>query len=280
MKKIVLHITMLLFTWQLFAQEDGFAFDGSRHEFSVGAGFGHSGLQHERFDFRFGGNLNFGYAFNINETFAIFSGLELNFFTARWSSPGFTDTILWHNPAFAQFGDDRMLYVAETNGIRESQRATYLYIPLMVRAQFPIGLDMFYAKGGIKFGIPIMNSYHGHIGEIRTSGYSFYANQWWINDPDFGYSTFTDNDLSGRLDLWFSAALSLELGYIYRFPRGQIIRFGLFTNFGLNNVLRNPNPHMVTRNPYYVEVPRIASYTGRFESLRPRTFGIMVRFGL
>jgi len=271
---------MVLFSTQLVAQY--FTYGFPKHEFLVGAGLGHSGLRGENPAFHFGGNLNLSYALNINQRFGIVSGLQFSFYTGRLSSSGFLDTILFHNPAYAQFGDDRMLYIAEAHGIRETQRVTYLYIPLMVRSQIPFRSNALYAMTGLKFGIPITGSYRGHIDKIITTGYSFFDNQpSWYNLPEFGFSTFENNELRGKLDLGVSVALSLELGYIHTFSYGRnTAYFGIFTDFGLNSILRNPNPHTVNRNPDDLENPKLSSYTGRFGNLRPRAFGIMVRFRL
>jgi len=280
MKKIALHIIMVLFTTQLAAQY--FTYGYPKHEVLVGAGFGHSGLHSKNPAFHFGGNLNLSYALSFNQHFAIVSGLQFSFYTGRLSSSGFLDTILFYNPAYAQWGDERMLYIAEVHGIRETQRATYLYIPLMARGQIPFRSNALYAMGGLKFGIPITGSYRGHIDKIRTTGYSFYDNQpSWYNLPEFGFSTFENSKLRGKFDLGVSVALSLELGYIHTFSYGKnAAYFGIFTDFGLNNILRNPNPHTVNHNPDDLEIPKLSSYTGRFGSLRPNAFGIMVRFRL
>lgn len=279
MKKIVLIIAMMLLGAKLFAQDD-FVFGSERHEFSVGVGFGHLGLRGENPAFRFGGNLSFMYALNFNENWALVTGLELALHRAQWSSDGFFDTVVFHGLGlYPPDLGNTWTYFVDAGGIRETQWATYLYIPLMVRAKIPVGINnALYAMGGIKFGIPIINSYSVNTDRIKTTGRTPGGNPI-DNRPELGFNTFTNLDFSGSLDLWFSAALSLELGYIHTLRNGRAMHFGAFTNFGLNDVLRNPDPHMINYNFDNPVIPALTSYTGRFGSLRPRTFGVMVRFG-
>jgi len=284
MKKIFFILTLFLFSAKLFAGENydemDFVFDENRHEFAIGVGFGHSGLHHENSTFRFGGNLNFMYAFNINRRFAFVTGLEVTSYAARLgSTEGFFDTILFRNPAYTPFGEDRMLYFVEARGVSQSLNSFFLYVPIMTRTRFHLSdEDALFVTGGARFGFPIRASYQGRVDFIRTKGYSFFDNQYWTYAPSLGFSTFHDTDFRGPVDLWLSILLTVEFGYIRTFQNDRSLHLAGFMNLG-SSVLRNPNPNMIHRNPDNLERPIVSSYTGRIDRLVPRAFGVMVRFG-
>jgi len=285
MKKIFFLIALFLFSVRLFASEEedyslDFVFDESRHEFAIGVGFGHSGLHHENSTFRFGGNLNFMYAFNINRRFAFVTGLDVTTYAARLGSThGFSDTILFRNPAYTDFGNDSMLYFVDARGVSQSLSATFFYIPIMTRTRFHLSDEhTLFVTGGARFGFPISASYHGHIDFIQTKGYSFFDNQYWDYAPSLGFATFRDTDFSGQVDLWLSILLTVEFGYIRTFANDRTLHLAGFMNLG-SSVLRNPDSNMIHRDPDNLEFPRISSYTRRIDRLVPRSFGVKVRFG-
>jgi len=283
MKKIFFLIALFLFSAQLFAVEDediDFVFDENRHEFAIGLGFGHSGLHHENSMFRFGGNLNFMYAFNINHRFAFITGLEITSYSSRLGSVhGFFDTILTRSPGFAQYGDDRLRYFVEARGVSQSLNSIFLYVPIMTRTSFHLSDEStLFVTGGARIGFPVWASYHGRIDFIRTTGFSYYANQYVLYAPSLGFSTFYDTDFRGRLDLWFSILLTVEFGHIWTFQNDRTFHLAGFMNLG-SSVLRNPNPNMIHRDLDNLEFPKISSYTGRIDRLVPRSFGVKVRFG-
>ena len=284
MKKIFFILTLFLFSAKLFAGENydemDFVFDENRHEFAIGVGFGHSGLHHENSTFRFGGNLNFMYAFNINRRFAFVTGLEITSYAARLGSThGFYDTILLRNPAYAPFGDDRMLYFVEAHGVSQSLSSIFLYVPIMTRTRFHLNdSEALFVTGGARLGFPIIASYQGHVEFIRTTGFSFADYQHWVYAPSLGFSTFRDTDFRGQVDLWLSILLTVEFGYIRTFQNDRTLHLAGFMNLG-SSVLRNPNPNMIRRNPENLEFPIVSSYTGRIDRLVPRAFGVKVRFG-
>jgi len=283
MKKIFFLIALFLFSAQLFAVEEeytDFVFDENRHEFAIGLGFGHSGLHHENSTFRFGGNLNFMYAFNINRRFAFVTGLEVTSYAARLgSTEGFLDTILFRNPAYTPFGDDRMLYFVEARGVSQSLNSIFLYIPIMTRTRFHLNdNEALFVTGGARFGFPISASYQGRVDFIQTTGFSFFDNQYWTYAPSLGFSTFYNTDFRGPVDLWFSILLTVEFGYIRSLANDRTLHLAGFMNLG-SSVLRNPSPNMIHRDPNNLPVPIVSSYTGRIDRLVPRSFGVMVRFG-
>jgi hypothetical protein len=257
-----------------------FVFDESRHEFAIGVGFGHSGLHHENATFRFGGNLNFMYAFNINRRFAFVTGLEVTSYAARLgSTEGFFDTILFRNPAYTPFGDDRMLYFVEARGVSQSLNSIFLYIPIMTRTRFHLNdNEALFVTGGARFGFPISASYQGRVDFIQTTGFSFFDNQYWDYAPSLGFSTFYNTDFRGPTDLWFSILLTVEFGYIRSLANDRTLHLASFMNLG-SSVLRNPSPNMIHRDPNNLPVPIVSSYTGRIDRLVPRSFGFKVRFG-
>ena len=284
MKKIFFILALFLFSAKLFASENyddmDFVFDENRHEFAIGVGFGHSGLHHESSTFRFGGNLNFMYAFNINRRFAFVSGLEITSYTARLgSTEGFLDTIPFNSPAFGQFGDGRMLYFVEARGVSQSLTSVFLYVPIMTRTMFRLSdEDALFVTGGARLGFPIWATYNGHVDFIQTRGFSYYANQYLDSIPSLGFSTFHNTNFRGPVDLWISILLTVEFGYIRTFQNDRTLHLAGFMNLG-SSVLRNPNPNMIRRDPNNLEFPAISSYTGRIDRLVPRSFGVKVRFG-
>jgi len=283
MKKLLFLIALIFFSVRLFAVEEeelDFVFYENRHEFAIGVGFGHSGLHHENSTFRFGGNFSFMYAFNINRRFAFITGLEVTSYAARLgSTEGFFDTILFHNPAYAPFGDSRMLYFVEARGVSQSLNSVFLYVPIMTRTRFHLSDEnVLFVTGGARFGFPVWATYSGHIDFIRTKGFSFFDNQYWDYAPSLGFSTFQNTDFRGPIDLWLSILLTVEFGYIRTFQNDRSLHLAGFMNLG-SSVLRNPNPNMIHRDPENLERPIISSYTGRIDRLVPRSFGIKVRFG-
>ena len=293
MKRIIFLITILAFGTLLFAQSDDFDFGAGTHEFSVGAGFGHASLREPNtpFAFNIGVGLNFGYAFNINENFAIVTGLDFNLYGSDLTLAEFFDTALieksfFQPPPLPGFDDSSFNFFVHAQGIHEKQRVVYLYLPIMARYKFPVGYNnALYVKGGAKIGIPIVRSYSGSVDSITTSGIGTIDQQPYDTLLLWGFGTFQPNRLDGKLDLKPSVVLSFELGYVHTLGNGKPLYIGAHINYGITNILGSPNTAPIVYapeniNPPRPAPPRLSSFTSRFDSMNTMSFGITVRLGL
>lgn len=256
------------------------------HEFLFGGGLGMSTLKYDGSKAGFGGNLNIDYAYNFNKNWALFTGLELDFLSAKAKNSNFNTTELIHVAAYAPFGDDRFDYNADISGFSEKQNAMYLSIPIMARyhrAVIASGAKhsgSFYAMGGLKLGIPMSSKFDQSIDQYTTTGYSYLTAQMHENEPENGFSTYANQSQKTDLDLKFNIALALEAGYEWNLSQYRRIYTGIYFDYGLNNIASADNSPVISYNSLNPSKPLLNSITASSSKVKATAVGVMVRYSL
>ncbi len=276
MQKIFSLATILLFSAYSFAQQV------KHHELLLGGGGGISTLNYDnRSTIGLGGNVNFGYAYNFNKRWAIFSGLELDFYNAKSSLNNFTNTYGILVPAYVALGNGQLDYTADVQGFSEKQKAIYVNIPLMARYKYLLKKGhAFYGMAGVKLGIPLSGSYSGSIDQLTTSGYSYHTHQPHNNEPENGFDTYRSCNLSGDLNLKFSVALSLEAGYEWPLRENMNLYSGVYFDYGVNDISSENGGYVVNYNPADVPTPQLASITTASDKMGVLAAGVMLRLAI
>ena len=244
MKKIILAITIGLFTVSAFAQKQQ-----NRHEFSVWGGGGISSLQYDaviggqtgNHKVGTGGIVGLGYDYFFNYNWSLGTGVEFSALAGKTEFSRVNDRFI---RPMDQWGGGQQLISFETQGndFYERQRAYYINIPVMARFQFDLFKGhKFYAAAGPKIGIPVDGIYRSQ-GTLRTTGYlwnnGISSEHRYENMPDQGFGTF-DNKEKGDLDFKVNIMASVEAGIKWRFKENKKwhLYTGLFADFGLNDIV-------------------------------------------
>lgn len=280
MKKILFLTLILCSAGMLRAQ--------SPHELSLGGGLGMSTLRYTDSKAGFGGNINLGYAYSFNQKWALFTGLELDFLSAKAKNANFSTTELIHVAAYAPFGDDRFDYNADITGFSEKQKATYLSITIMARYRHTLGgaensslftrHSSLYFMGGLKLGIPLSSKYNQSVAQYTTTGYSYLTAQTHANEPEYGFSTYNNQSAGGTLDLKFNVSLALEAGYEWSFANNRRLYTGIYFDYGLNSIASAEKAPVVSYNAANPAQPIHSSITS--DKINAMALGVMVRYAI
>ena len=275
MKKVILAITIGLFTVSSFAQKQQ-----NRNEISIWGGGGISSLQYDltfgKHKIGAGGLVGLGYDFFFTYNWSLGIGAEFSALSAKAQLPLFQDQYLTTIPDYMNRGGDILLRVGTESdkGLYERQRAYYINIPLMARYQFDLFKGhKFYAALGPKFGIPIEGIYRT-TGMLTTVGQELIpggggnaTRDPYQNMPDHGFTEqripidgngkfytgnfgkdfedFKNSDnekirmIKGKMNFIASA----EAGIKWRFKENKHWHMytGLFVDWGLNNIIDKKN---------------------------------------
>jgi len=301
MKKIILAVTIGLFTVSSFAQEQQ-----NRHEFSVWGGGGISSLQ---YDAVIGGNtgdhkvgaggiVGLGYDYFFNYNWSLGGGVEFSALAGKTAFPLINDKYVTGMPAFLG-GNQRIQFHTQGNDFYERQRAYYINIPIMARYQFDLFKGhKFYAAAGPKIGIPVDGTYRSK-GELETTGFLFENGEPSSKDryesmPEHGFGK-NMNNYKGDLDLKVNIMASLEAGVKWRFKENKKwhLYTGLFADFGLNDIVKGndkitkaehfyafqgPNPNdYKTSSMFYAAQGNEGSHPTAYVTNRVNTFAFGVK---
>ena len=247
MKKIILAVTIGLFTVSSFAQKQQ-----NRHEFSVWGGGGISSLQYDAFigghegvnKIGTGGLVGLGYDYFFNYNWSLGTGVEFSALAAKTEFSLINDKFVRTIPKFGG-GNQMLLFDTQGNDFYERQRAYYINIPIMAKYQFDLFKGhKFYAAAGPKIGIPVDGIYRS-AGELTTVGLLWEngtqsTRDRYENMPDHGFGTINQKQ-KGDLDLKVNIMASIEAGIKWRFKENKKwhLYTGLFADFGLNDIVKD-----------------------------------------
>lgn len=234
MKKYLFIITIILAT-SIAAQEKN-----SRLNLSVGSGLqglGYDikddGSEHKN---KFGYSLSLEYHYFFTQNWGVGIGAGL----AQYGSEGILNGHTSNYSATDTDGDAYTMNVS-TNKWKESQKATFVEIPVMVRYRLPLSEKLFLQAGaGVRIGFNTNAEYEIKEGNITTSGY-YEQYQWTVKDkPQHGFYT---NDLTGqsadlKMKTAFSGILDVSLGY--SLGERLLLSAGFYGSLGLNDINDEP----------------------------------------
>lgn len=279
MKKIIIILSIAFFGINAVAQETQ---RSNKLEYSVYFGVGSSQLQYKFNDLgnaatvngKAGVDVGANIAYNFNENWALVSGLGFQNYKSEIdvnNISGNYDVAVTNDPFNFRY---------TISNYKETQKANYLYIP--VKAQYTIvknaarPFDIFFAAG-FKFAFPVGGKYDANSGNITTSGYYYYENQEYTNNPAAGFAPNQPGiNSSGDIDFKMSTMLSAEAGLKFNLSSILKMHVGLYIDYGLNSIQKDADSELIQyqiANPPQFEYNSLGN-TDFIESIKPLSFGV------
>jgi len=208
------------------------------HEFAISGGGGLSALNYklssgERIS-GFGGDFGVGYICIFEGQWGFHIGVEAGMYNAKTE----IDHVEIVTGQLRDSDGDRFDLYTTLYDYTETQKAMFLNIPVMAQFQ-TIGKQKFYAKAGVKIGIPVNATYSGSGAELYNQAYySEYKN--WLTEPtSAGLGTFTNLKSEWKLKLGVAVTLAIETGVKWRLGAKAALYTGAWFDYGLNNILKD-----------------------------------------
>ena len=219
------------------------------HEFSVFTGLGLSSLRYQLSQGDrsggFGGDFGVCYTYFrsdvrvtgtgrvFHEQWGILAGLGLGFYNAK-STMGNNEEIVIEGLRDNDIVPDRFNLHSTLTGYKESQKTTYLNIPVMAQFQ----LDRYYALTGFKFGIPVGGKFKSKDATIINKAYyPDYENE--LTGPNSqGLGTFAHKS-DGKIKFGVTLMWTFEGGLNWRLTKNFSLYSGVYFDVGLNNAAKN-----------------------------------------
>jgi len=248
MKKIILVITIGLFTISAFSQKQQ-----NRHEFSIWGGGGISSLQYNlsvgehKMGYGYIGGLGYNYFLNYNLSLGI--GAEFSSLTATAKLPIDFEDVYRIGLYDKQDGSDA--YYLKTDRwlqtYKENQQAYYINIPVMAKYQIDAFKGhKFYVAAGPKIGIPLDYSFYKPTGIVRMTGIAegeLHTADWFGVAGDGmknrGWGTFNISDEMARYKratFNLNVIAAIESGMKWKLNEGWSLYTGIYFDYGLVDI--------------------------------------------
>ncbi|GHT78346.1 hypothetical protein FACS189464_1640 [Bacteroidia bacterium] len=234
------------------SQEGGNTRPAAPHELGVHTNFGYSTL---RYDLMFGrkmggfnqvgGDFGLDYTYLFSKHFGVYSGVGMAVYRAKADLSGAEFVI----PDLQGY-EARYDLHTRLDGYKEKQRSWMAVIPLMLHYQTDIqkdpshysgirgveGAHKFYARAGLKVGIPTATRYS--VRNATVSNWRYYPNEGVTlnNRPVEGLGTFAEWKTDGRLKLGTAWMTSIEAGVKWGLEENVWFYTGIYFDYGLNNI--------------------------------------------
>ena len=260
--------------------------DFIRHEFSFNTGGGVSGFQTRptigKDHWKGTATLGLGYHYSFHPNWGIGSGVNLTAYNGKITIKDYDQ----RQAAINTLTDNAFDFLVSSSNYEETQRAMMITIPLMVqyqhkyKYQFKEKMNL-YAALGFKAGIPV-SAKSKSKGNFSTKGYYPNLNVTYENLPDYGFVTnqpFPENKTN--LGLKTAVMASAELGAKYPLGKNISLYTGIYTDYGLNNMLNKKNAanNLVI---FQSNTPAQFAYNAAINSyarkMKPFAVGITLRF--
>lgn len=235
--KYILLIVSTLFSVGMLAQQ--------KHEVSVYGMGGFSMLNAEfntPFSIKdkgsFGGGLGAHYAYNLNEKFAILSGLELQLNKSKIEANKINGNYMIED----YLHGDQARFDYKVSNYSEDIKYSYLNIPIMVRYTHGLSEKVgLYASAGAKIGFNVKATYDNSFGKMATSAtYGSLGNgeeDPVINDlPNLGFGVYENGSSDGDVSMKTAISSAIELGMKYKVRENRALYVGMYFDYTLNNV--------------------------------------------
>lgn len=239
--KNVIAISALLFSVSaIFAQDN-------RHELSLSVAGGLSTLSYdanigERKNGA-GGNFGLEYTYFFIDNLGISSGVEFSLYKAEVKTNRFNTVI--HNlvdPSDNETYDHYSLFSA----YKEKQDVTYINVPLML--QYQLGEEnKFYARAGVKLGIPVKGKSKSSASEVVNKGYFHNTANWGETQEFMGFGTVADYSNNEDIDLNIACLLSAEAGMKWKLTSKLFLYTGAYIDYGVNDIVKGGHDRSFTR---------------------------------
>ena len=214
----------------------------SQSEFTVSLGLGSSALKYQLDNGSsksgFGVGFGAGYSYYFTRMIGVSLGLEVATFgsSADLGNLSFQQQI----PTPAGLSGNFQLQ-ANYTGLKETQSAVMVQIPVMLQFQFPMNeKNALFLGAGVKAGFPVSAKWSQSAAALTTTGYSDYTGQQYVDMPNHGFSTYSGISSSGKLELGSPVFLALEGGLKFGISKGVYLYTGVFLDYGLNDIYKAP----------------------------------------
>jgi hypothetical protein len=181
------------------------------------------------------GGLGVGYTYFINSKWGVNTGLEVDFYAAAAES----DAISGRYPQLYSDGkrEEEMFFNSAYTNYKETQRTTYLSIPVRAQYQMPLSESAtFYALPGVKLGFALAGKYDMTALNLTTWGEAPETLQKFYQMPEHGYIAQENESSSDKLSFGMNIALSVETGFKWKLDDKMSLYTGLYLDYGLSNV--------------------------------------------
>jgi len=261
----------------------------SQSEFTVSLGAGSSSLKYQLDNGQsksgFGWELGAGYSYYFSRMIGIFIGLEAEAFNSSVDVENLSFQQQIPTPAGLS---GNFSLQANYTGLKETQSAVMLQIPVMLQLQFPVDKkDALYLGAGIKAGFPVSSRWNQSVATLVTTGYSDYTVQQYADMPNHGFSTYSNVGASGKMELKSPAFLALEGGLKFGMGAKKYLYAGIFLDYGLNNIYKAPAAN-TTLLDYNSASPADYSYNSILTinhysvsgGIKPFAIGLKIKLGI
>ena len=278
MNKIAITIIAAILTCSLVAAQDF-----TRHEFSVNAGGGFSGLQTRptigKDHWRGAWTTGLGYQYLFNPNWSIGAGINFSVYQGKMSIKDYHQSQIATNRETGHTFD----FEVSSPHYREKQRVMMVTIPVIVQYQYPLDEQKsFYTAFGLKTGIPVSAKSRSK-GNFTTKGYYPNLDVTYEDLPEYGFVTnqpFPENKTTIRLKA--SVMASAECGMKWRLAGTTSLYTGIYADYGFNNMLKNndkTNKNLVvhqTQSPAQFAYHSAAHMYAR--NIKPFAVGVTLRY--
>ena len=254
----------------------------SQHEFSINIGGGAAGFQSRPTigkDYWKGAfTTGLDYRFLLNKNWGVSTGINFAFYNGSISIKNYDQQQVAINTLTGHTFD----FLVTSSAYKEKQKVTTLTIPLLAQYQYQSDEKMaYYAAIGFKVGIPVSAKSQSK-GIFTTKGYYPNLEVTYEDFPDYGFVTnqsFPENKTNLKLKTAIMAAA--EFGVIWRMDKTTRLYTGIYTDYGLNNMLdkKNAANNLVT---YQSNLPAQFVYNAAANAyakkMKPLAIGITLRY--
>ena len=264
-----------------FAQEQAY------QELSLGIGVGYNSLLINKptspadIRFKHGAGLNgvVHYTFFLNRQFGIGTGVEMAKYSSKFTNKALIDTITGIPDPDPRFEGETYTFRYAYYNWEEEESALAVQIPLFLQFQ-TLGEYQFFIKAGGKIGQAFRSTSTTTAARMVTAGSFTYENVTYYSGP-YGFRTIDNYKRKRKLDLKTPTLIaSLEMGVKWQLENNNAFYTGLFTDYGINNLLKSDTLSLIKHNysgPDYVSENSI-TMTPSVKKIQPFAFGVRVYF--
>jgi hypothetical protein len=276
MKKYILLPVIASMIMPAMAQESNFVQEPTRkfqrHEISIYGTIGRAALwihsdnisfPKKLFDEAIGGGV--GYTFFFHRHWGIATGAEVAFFHANEYRSEISESTL---ETYSYGGVTEPMYFNSTlKSYQETQRATYIHVPLMLQFQ-TAGRHKFYVAAGAKAGLALSGKYETTVANLETSGYFPESDQTFTNMPSRGFTTVQKPSWTGTIDFGLNVSAAAEVGARWAMGKQMALYTGVYLDYGLLDVAPEKAAGLVSRQS---DTPSKFIYTNVLAAYNPLT---------
>jgi hypothetical protein len=212
------------------------------------------------------GVVGVGYTFFFHRHWGIATGAEMAFCYNVVEDREITES----TPGTYSSGasTESMYFNSTLKDFKETRRATYIHIPLLLRFQ-TAGRHKFYMAVGAKAGLAVSGKYDAGAASLETSGYFPESGQTFTNMPNHGFTTVQKPSWSGTIDFGLNVSLAVEAGARWAMGKHMALYTGFYFDYGLLDV--TPEKTATGLVNYQAATPSEFAYNCTLAASRPST---------